>query len=101
VAITLYVAIVGLSGKEFGLETLWLLTEQFVVVGVVSIVIGMTIGFLSVLCFKQLRFMTRSVIHETCLMYCFGLIAYFGAAFIRIKGIEMSSIISIMTCAVI
>ena len=87
VAITLYIAILSLQGKEFSLDTLWLLTEQFVIVGLISIVIGAFFGFMSTLAFKSLRFLTRKVIIETFLMFATGMLSYFMAAFIEIKGI--------------
>lgn len=100
-AITLYISIVSLQGKEFSLETLWLLTEQFAVVGLISIIIGAVFGFLSTLAFKSLRFLTRKVVVETFLMFATGLVAYFVAAATEIKGIAMSGIISLLSCGVI
>jgi len=47
VAITLYIAILSLQGKEFSLDKLWLLTEQFKIVGLISILIGAFFGFMS------------------------------------------------------
>jgi sodium/hydrogen exchanger-like protein 6/7/sodium/hydrogen exchanger 8 len=87
VAITLYISIVSLQGKEFSLDTLWLLTEQFVIVGLISILIGALFGFMSTLAFKSLRFLTRKVIVETFLMFATGMLSYFMASFIKIKGI--------------
>jgi NhaP-type Na+/H+ or K+/H+ antiporter len=101
VAITLYVAIVSLQGKEFSPSTLWLLSEQFAVVGLISIVIGAFFGFASTLCFKSARFLNRSVVTETFLMFAIGMLSYFSASLIEIKGIAMSGIISLLSCGVI
>lgn len=101
VAITLYISIVSLQGKEFSLETLWLLSEQFFIVGLISILIGALFGFLSTLAFKSIRFLTRKVVTETFVMFATGLLAYFSASITQIKGIEMSGIISLLSCGVI
>jgi len=101
VAITLYIAIVSLQGQEFTVNTMWLLAQQFAIVGAISILIGGFFGFVSTLAFKSLRFLTRSVVCETFIMFSVGLMSYFVASLTELKGITMSGIISLLSCGVI
>lgn len=101
VAITLYTAMLGLQGKEFGLATIILLIEQFFVVAIVSLLIGMFFGCLSTLMFKHMHFLTKSVITETLITYAVAMLSYYVATMTKIFDIEMSGIISILMTGII
>jgi len=69
--------------------------------GVVSITIGLFAGLLTSIVFKHVRFLTVSAITETFLIFAFAEIAYFASEMTVIAGIQMSGIISLLTCGVV
>lgn len=74
---------------------------QFVSLAVVSVAIGVIFGFGIALMFKHLRFLTISAVTETFLMLMFSLMAYYISEITVILGLDMSGIISLLTCAII
>jgi NhaP-type Na+/H+ or K+/H+ antiporter len=55
--------------------------------GVVSIVIGLVIGLMASYIFKRMRFLTVSAIKETVIIFCFGYLAYAIADLCHMSGI--------------
>ena len=75
---------------------------QFLLLGVVSIGVGLIFGISLSLIFKHVRFLTISPIVETFLIFSFCYISYFASSLIKLpNGLEMSGIISLLTCAII
>jgi len=69
--------------------------------GVISLSIGLIFGFLTSLMFKHCRFLRINAITETFLLFSFSMISYFVSNLIVIGGIEMSGIISLLTCGIV
>ena len=68
--------------------------------GVISVLIGLIYGVIVSLIFKHLRFMTVSPIIETFIIFSLCLTAYFTSELLVIGGIQMSGIISLLTCGI-
>mmetsp|Transcript_32664 Transcript_32664/g.24125 ORF Transcript_32664/g.24125 Transcript_32664/m.24125 type:complete len:126 (-) Transcript_32664:139-516(-) len=64
------------SDVDFTIKTFFEIVVYFIVVAVLSILMGIVFGVISCLIFKYLRFVTVSAIKETVLVFCFGLVAY-------------------------
>ena len=73
---------------------------QFLLLGVVSILVGLVYGMITSLVFKHFRFMTVTPIIETFLIFAICLTAYFTSELLIIAGIQMSGIISLLTCGI-
>ena len=70
--------------------------------GVVSIGVGLIFGISLSLIFKHVRFLTVSPMVETFLIFSFCYISYFTSSLIKLpNGLEMSGIISLLTCAIV
>lgn len=69
--------------------------------GVISLSIGVIFGFITSLAFKNCAFLRVNPITETFLMFAFSVMSYFISNAIVIKGITMSGITSLLTCAII
>ena len=69
--------------------------------GAVSLSIGLFFGFLTSFTFKHASFLRVNAITETFLMFSFSMISYFSSSLIKISGIEMSGIISLLTCGIV
>ena len=68
--------------------------------GIVSILVGLLYGVITCLIFKHMRFMTVSPIIETFLIFALCMTAYFTSEMLIIGGIQMSGIISLLTCGI-
>ncbi len=79
----------------FNAETFFGICGNFLLLGVVSLLIGIFIGLLASYIFKRMRFLSVSSIKETLLIFCFGYVAYTFADLIH-----MSGIIAMLTCGV-
>jgi NhaP-type Na+/H+ or K+/H+ antiporter len=82
-------------------ETPFIILGQFLILGVVSIGMGVVFGFGTALLFKHLRFLTVSPVTEMFIMFGFSMICYFTTSLIVILNTEMSGIISILVCSII
>lgn len=69
--------------------------------GVVSIGIGLIFGFVLALVFKHIRFLTISPMVETFIIFSTCYISYFTSSLLKINGLEMSGIISLLTCSIV
>ena len=67
----------------------------------VSLSIGIVFGFLTSFILKHCRFLTVNAITETFIVFAFSLVSYFISSLTSIAGIEMSGIISLLTCGII
>ena len=75
---------------------------QFILLGVVSIAVGLVFGIGLSLLFKHVRFLTATPIIETFLIFAFSYVSYFTSSLIKLpNGLEMSGIISLLTCAIV
>lgn len=68
--------------------------------GVVSVLYGLLFGFLTSLMLKHCRFLTISAITETFIIFSMSMLAYFCSELTVIAGIQMSGIISLLTCGI-
>lgn len=101
VSIVLFNTVEQLQSQSFNASTPFLILAEFLSLGIVSISIGVFFGFSTCLMFKHFRFLSVSVVNETFIMTAFGFITYFTAQFIKILGLEMSGIISLLVFAII
>ena len=69
--------------------------------GIVSLVIGLVFGFVTSFIFKHFRFLRINPIIEAFLLFAFSMVSYFGSDLTVIAGIEMSGIISLLTCGIV
>ena len=77
VSIILFNTVNSLQGSEFYWYTPFVIIGQFLLLGVVSIAVGLIYGMILALLFKHFRFLTASPIIETFLIFSFCYIAYF------------------------
>ena len=101
VSIILFNTVTSLQGSEFYWYTVFIIIGQFLLLGIVSILVGLIFGMGLALMFKHLRFLTASPIIETFLIFCFCYMSYLTSNLIKINGLEMSGIISLLTCAIV
>ena len=101
VSIVLFNTVLQLQNISFSASTPFLIIAQFFSLAVVSVAIGIFFGMLTALMFKHIRFLTISAVTETFIMLAMGFISYFAAGETVILGLEMSGIISLLTCAII
>ena len=76
VSIILFNTVTSLQGAEFQWFTPFLIIAQFILLGVVSISVGLVYGISLSLLFKHFRFLTASPIIETFLIFAFCYISY-------------------------
>ena len=74
---------------------------QFILLGIVSIAMGLIFGVILSIFFKYARFITISPIIETFMVFSFCMTAYFVTGLITINGLEMSGIIALLTCGIL
>ena len=74
---------------------------EFIMLGVISLLTGAIFGFITSIMFKYFRFLTQSAVTETFVLVAMSMISYFLTNMIVIGGIEMSGIISLLTCGII
>lgn len=75
------------DNPHFDASTFFGIVGSFLLLGVVSILIGLAIGLLASYIFKRMRFLSVSAIKETLLIFCFGYVAYTFADLIHMSGI--------------
>jgi len=67
----------------------------------VSLSVGLVMGLLTSFVFKHAPFLKVNAVIETFLMIAFSLASYFISSSIKIAGLEMSGIISLLTCGIV
>ena len=97
VSIILFNTVQGYQGVtfEFGASTVFSIAGEFIILGLVSILIGLAGGVISSLMFKWCRFLCHSAITETLLLLIVAMLCYFIS-----ETMEKSSIISLLTCGI-
>ena len=101
ISIILYGTVVSMLTTTFSAATPFVIIGQFVMLGVISLSIGLIFGFFTSFCFKHLGFLRINPIIETYTMFAFSLISYFVSNSITISGMTMSGISSLLTCAIV
>jgi len=101
VSIILFGTILNLQSVEFVWYMPITILGQFVLLGFVSLAIGVFFGFLTSFLFKNARFLGASAITETFLILSLSMLSYFISDLTVIAGIKMSGIISLLTCGII
>jgi len=101
VSIILFNTVESLQGQSFNWYTPFIILGEFLLLGVVSILMGLIFGMILALLFKHVRFLTATPIIETFLIFAFCYSSYFVTSLIVINGLEMSGIIALLTCAII
>ena len=75
---------------------------QFLLLGIVSISVGLVFGIGLALILKYVRFLTVTPIIETFSIFAFSYLSYFTSELIKLpNGLQMSGIISLLTCAIV
>jgi len=69
--------------------------------GIISVAMGVIFGFSGALLFKHVRFLNESPVTEMFVMFAWAMSAYFVTSLIVISGLEMSGIIALLVCAII
>lgn len=100
VSIILFNTVQSLQSVQFQWFTPFVIVVQFVLLGIISISMGLLFGAICCLALKGLRFLTISPIIETFMIFAFSLCSYFLTELITINGLEMSGIIALLTCAI-
>ena len=101
VSIILFNTVVRLQTVEFQSYTIFVILGQFIMLGVVSLLIGVLFGLGSSYLFKACSFLRGNAILETFVLFSFSMGSYFVSNAIIISGIEMSGIISLLTCGIV
>jgi NhaP-type Na+/H+ or K+/H+ antiporter len=74
---------------------------QFLLLGIVSLTVGLVFGFITSFMFKFSPFLRGNAVIETFLIFSFSILSYFVSDCIVLAGIQMSGIISLLTCGII
>ena len=101
VSIILFNTVESLQHMEFMWYTPFVILIQFILLGIVSIAMGLIFGVILSIFFKYARFITISPIIETFMVFSFCMTAYFVTGLITINGLEMSGIIALLTCGIL
>ena len=102
VSIILFNTVNSLQGSSFYWYTPFVILAQFLLLGVVSISVGLIFGLSLSLIFKHCRFLTVSPTIEVFMIFAFCYVSYFTSNMISLpNGLEMSGIISLLTCAIV
>lgn len=101
VSIVLFNMVKMLQNVKFSGRTPFYILAQFIVLALVSIMIGVAYGFFTCLLFKHFRFFTEKAVNEKFMMFGIGMLAYFTSNGIHIMGVEMSGLISLLVYAII
>ena len=102
VSIILFNTVNSLQGSKFFWYTPFIIIGQFLLLGIISISVGLVFGALLSLLFKHVRFLTATPIVETFLIFSTCYVSYFVSNLIKLpNGLEMSGIISLLTCAIV
>jgi len=101
VSIILFNTILNLQTVEFVWYTPILIVYQFIMLGLVSLTIGLIFGLITSFIFKKASFLRVSAVTETFLLLAFSMMSYFLAELTVIAGIKMSGIISLLTCGIV
>ena len=81
--------------KEFNGAAVGLISLNFMLLGAVSILIGLSFGLLQSFLMKKARSLTKSPVAECCIIFALAYISYVVAEMIQYSGI-----ITLLTCAV-
>lgn len=101
VSIILFNTVVSLQTVEFTWYTIFIIMGKFIILGTVSLFIGIVIALLTSFLFKQAPFLRVNAVIEAFLMCAFSLCSYFISNSIVIAGLEMSGIISLLSCGIV
>jgi len=101
VSIILFNTVNSLQNSTFEWYTVFIIAGQFILLGVISVAMGVIFGFSGALIFKYLRFLNESAVTEMFVMFAWSMGAYFLTGLIEINGLEMSGIIALLTSAII
>lgn len=101
VSIILFNTVVQLQTSEFNWYTVFVIAGKFVLLGVVSLLVGLVMGLLTSFIFKHAPYLRVNAVIETFLMFAFSLASYFISQSIIIAGLEMSGIISLLACGIV
>lgn len=78
-----------------------MILSQFVLLGIVSLSYGMFFGFFTSFIFKHCSSLRENAVTETFLISAISMIAYFAAEMTVLMGLNMSGIISLLTCGIV
>lgn len=101
VSIILFNTVLQLQSVTFTWYTPFVILGQFVMLGFISLSVGAIIGLITSFVFKHCSFLRVNAITETFLMFAFSWMSYFISDSIVIANIQMSGIISLLTCGVV
>jgi len=101
VSIILFNTVEQLQYLEFSASTPFVIIGEFFMLGIISLSVGAFMGLATSLMFKHLRFLTHNAVCETFIIVGMSLFSYFATNMIIIAGIEMSGLISLLTCSII
>ena len=101
VSIILFGTVLSLQKVDFTYSTPLLIIGQFIMLGVVSMAIGLIFGFFNSWIFKVFKFLRVNAITETFLILSISMLCYFISELTVIGGVKMSGIISLLTCGII
>ena len=90
-----------LQSVTFQWYTPLMILGQFLMLGIVSLLVGLFFGFLTSYIFKHCNFLRVNAITETFLVFSFSIASYFVSDSIKIAGIQMSGIISLLVCGIV
>lgn len=84
------------DGMTFSASTPFIIIGAFLALAIVSLALGLAMGFLTSFVFKHARFLTVNAITETFLIFCFSLITYYLGDLIKVSGI-----IALLSCGIV
>ena len=100
VSIILFNTVVQLQDVSFTSTTIFVVIGKMIMLGIVSLTVGVLMGMLTSLVFKYAPYLRVNAIIETFLMIAFSMTSYFVSDSIVIAGLQMSGIISLLTCGI-
>ena len=75
------------EGSEFGAKAVGLITLDFILLGLISTIIGLLFGLSQSYLMKKARSLTRSTVAELCIIFATAYISYVVAEILHYSGI--------------
>ena len=101
VSIILFNTVVSLQTVDFQWYTIFIILGKFLILGIVSLTVGIVIALANSMTFKYMPFLRVNAVIECFLMCAFSLASYFISNSIVIASLEMSGIISLLSCGIV
>lgn len=101
VSLILFNTMLEVQSMDFQWFTPFVIFGEFLLLGIIALLIGVIFGFFTSFVFKYASFTRVNAITETFLLFAFSVSSYYVAESIKIAGIRMKGIISLLVCGIV